>query len=93
MKSEGRLYCLSLKDIQETLQGKELFDNYRHYGQYFKDNSCTAVVNPLEGHKISEQYRIKMTDWMIEVCTSFKCAPRTYFLAVTILDKYLLASI
>ena len=33
-----------------------------------------------------------MADWMIEVCTSFKCCPRTYFLSVTILDKYLIAS-
>ena len=32
-----------------------------------------------------------MMDWMIEVCTSFKCAPRTYFLATTIFDKYLVA--
>lgn len=28
---------------------------------------------------------------MVEVCTSFKCAPRTYFLAATIFDKYLVA--
>jgi hypothetical protein len=34
-----------------------------------------------------------MSDWMIEVCTSFKCAPRTYFLAVTIMDKYLISSL
>jgi hypothetical protein len=33
-----------------------------------------------------------MADWMIEVCTSFKCAPRTYFLSVCILDKYLTAA-
>lgn len=32
-----------------------------------------------------------MVDWMIEVCVSFKFSPRTYFLAVTILDKYLIA--
>ena len=31
-----------------------------------------------------------MTDWMVEVCTSFKCASRTYFLAVQMFDKYLL---
>lgn len=31
-----------------------------------------------------------MTDWMVEVCSSFNCAPRTYFLAVTIFDKYLI---
>ena len=57
------------------------------------DDSKTAVKNPLEGHKISDQYRTKMSDWMIEVCTSFKCAPRTYFLAVTIMDKYLITSL
>ena len=33
-----------------------------------------------------------MLDWMIEVTFSFKCSPRTYFLAVTIFDKYLIAS-
>ena len=30
-----------------------------------------------------------MLDWMVEVCLSFKCAPRTYFLAAEILDRYL----
>ena len=32
-----------------------------------------------------------MTDWMIEVCTSFKCSARTYFLAVQIFDNYLVS--
>lgn len=50
------------------------------------------MANPLDGHKISDQYRTKMADWMIEVCTSFKCAPRTYFLSVTIMDKYMVSS-
>lgn len=31
-----------------------------------------------------------MVDWMIEVCTSFSCSDRTWFLAVTIFDQYLL---
>lgn len=30
-----------------------------------------------------------MMDWMVEVCTSFKCSPRTYFLSCSIFDKYL----
>jgi len=38
------------------------------------------------------EYRTKMVDWMIEVTTSFKCCPRTYFLAVAIFDKYLIAA-
>jgi hypothetical protein len=37
---------------------------------------------------MSKDYRTKMVDWMVEVCTSFKCSARTYFLAVKILDSY-----
>jgi hypothetical protein len=32
-----------------------------------------------------------MADWMIEVTTSFKCCQRTYFLAISIFDRYLIA--
>jgi hypothetical protein len=38
---------------------------------------------------ISKEYRTKMIDWMIEVCTSFRCSDRTWFLAVQIFDRYL----
>ena len=30
-----------------------------------------------------------MVDWMVEVCTSFKCSIRTYFLAVKLFDNYM----
>ena len=30
-----------------------------------------------------------MVDWMVEVCTSFKCSERTWFLAVILFDEYL----
>lgn len=52
----------------------------------------TAVDDPLEGHNITADFRTKMVDWLVEVCTSFKCCQRTYFLAITILDKYLIAA-
>lgn len=32
MKSQGMLYCQALKDIQETLQGKEIVDHFREFG-------------------------------------------------------------
>jgi hypothetical protein len=32
-----------------------------------------------------------MCDWMIEVCASFKCSQRTWYLSIAILDKYLTA--
>lgn len=31
-------------------------------------------------------------DWMVEVTTSFKCFERTYYTAMTIMDKFLIAS-
>lgn len=37
---------------------------------------------------MTKEYRTKMIDWMVEVCTSFKCSKRTYFLAVQIFDSY-----
>jgi len=50
--------------------------------------SSTPVSNPLEGHDVTKEYRTKMMDWMIEVCTSFKCSDRSYFLSSRIFDKY-----
>jgi len=61
------------------------------YKDSYKDKA-TKYRDPLLGHDITKEYRCKMVDWMIEVTSSFKCDPRTYFLAVTIFDKYLVAS-
>ena len=49
--------------------------------------------DPLSGHEVTKEYRTKMTDWMVEVCTSFKCTPRVYFLATQYFDKFLANSI
>jgi hypothetical protein len=45
--------------------------------------------SPLAHHKVSKDYRTKMVDWMVEVCTSFKCSVRTYFLSVALFDQFL----
>jgi len=42
------------------------------------------------GHEVTKEYRTKMMDWMVEVCTSFKCSNRTYFLATQVFDKYIM---
>lgn len=33
-----------------------------------------------------------MVDWMIEVCSSFNCEERTWFLSVALFDKFLSVS-
>jgi len=39
-------------------------------------------------HKITPALRARMIDWMIEVLTNFKCDDKTFFLAVSLLDRY-----
>ena len=92
MQDSGKVYCQALKEIQESLQAKEVLDSSRSFrGQKEEGTLLSACPDPLEGHHISREFRTKMTDWMVEVCTSFKCCPRTYFLAVTLFDKYMVA--
>jgi hypothetical protein len=47
------------------------------------------ISNCLGHHCITNQLRARMTDWMIEVLTNFKCDDQTYFLAVNLQDRYL----
>ena len=39
-------------------------------------------------HKITPALRARMIDWMIEVLTNFKCDDQTFFLAVSLIDRY-----
>jgi hypothetical protein len=42
----------------------------------------------LERHKITPTLRARMIDWMIEVLTNFKCDDQTFFLAVSLQDRF-----
>jgi hypothetical protein len=44
----------------------------------------------LKSHSISATLRAKMIDWMVEVLTSYKCRDQTFFLAVQLMDQFLL---
>ena len=37
---------------------------------------------------IGDQLRAKMIDWMIEVLTNFKCDDLTFFIAVSLMDRF-----
>lgn len=77
-----------LTDIHTCLHSKELLENALNQ-QKLGGQQREPVTSPISGHDVTKEYRTKMTDWMVEVCTSFKCSARTYFLAVQIFDKYL----
>lgn len=81
----GKHYDQDLKDIHTCLHAKELLENALNQ-QKLGSPQKEAVVSPISAHEVTKEYRTKMTDWMVEVCTSFKCSERTYFLAVQIFD-------
>ena len=49
---------------------------------------CYNTRDSLKGHKITPALRARMVDWMIEVLTNFKSDDQTFFLAVSLLDRY-----
>jgi hypothetical protein len=46
------------------------------------------TANSLTRHKITPALRARMVDWMIEVLTNFKCDDQSFFLAVSLMDRY-----
>lgn len=42
----------------------------------------------LSRHKITPTLRARMVDWMIEVLTNFRCDDQTFFIAISIMDRY-----
>ena len=55
----------------------------------FDTSSCLRrhEAQPLEDC-IDAEMRARMVDWMIEVLTNFKCDDQTFFLAVSLMDRY-----
>lgn len=49
---------------------------------------CYDTKNCLERHKITPALRARMVDWMIEVLTNFRCDDQTFFIAISLLDRY-----
>jgi hypothetical protein len=92
-ETSGHSFNVKLCDIHNCIASKEFTDNTKLFSKTFiEEQRIQAGRDPLEGHEVTKEYRTKMLDWMIEVTFSFKCCIRTYFLAVTIFDKYLIAS-
>lgn len=64
----------------------EYGDSIMEYTRSLEQENLTE--NCLIRHKITPALRARMIDWMIEVLTNFKCDDQTFFLAVSLLDRY-----
>lgn len=47
-----------------------------------------STADYLARHDVSEAYRAKMIDWMVEVLSAFQCSDETFFMACNVMDRY-----
>jgi hypothetical protein len=59
-------------------------DKYLREYELQNDTSDCLASHP----QITESLRARMIDWMIEVLTNFKCDDQTFFLAVSLMDRF-----
>lgn len=58
------------------------------HAQWLEEVSAIDRTDILERHEITAHQRAKMVDWMIEVMSSFNQEDKTFFLAVSTMDRY-----
>ncbi len=75
-----RLYShLIEKDI-----GNSILENLLN-----EEKSCNLKITKfLASHKVSERMRSKMVDWIIEVLINYNCDETTFFIGISIMDRY-----
>jgi len=67
--------------IQEY--GKEIEDYQKGLEEKYETKEC------LKNQEITPPLRAKMINWIIEVCANFKTNDKTFFLSISIMDRYL----
>lgn len=64
----------------------ELSEDIDRYLRWLE--KTTDLTDCLGRHKITAALRARMIDWMIEVLTNFRCDDQTFFLAVSLQDRF-----
>ncbi len=79
-----------IKDPQSSAKQKLINEHGKDIDSYLKKlvSENAMRTDNLTGHAIKREYRAKMVDWMVEVMSAFKCADQTFFLAVSLMDRY-----
>lgn len=81
-KSQVPRKALSLKESLITDYGRQIHHHMK------KLESETDVTTFLSRHDVAQDYRAKMVDWMVEVLSTFKMSEHTFFVAVSLLDRF-----
>jgi len=79
---------VKLSEIEREIQHVQLNFSRDINCHMKQQQQANVFTNMLEGHEINATLRARMVDWMIEVLTNFKCDDLTFFLAVSMMDRY-----
>lgn len=80
-------------DVHSKLQAKDVKNYGADIAAYLAQLEAENLVgNCLEKTTISHAYRAKMIDWMVEVLSAFKCGENTFFMTVSLMDRFFKAS-
>ena len=85
VKNNRSYYLSREKAYMLEKYGKEMYKWNKE--NKLKIQSTSAF---LDKHSLTPEARKKMVDWMLEVFTAYNCEPRTFELAVNIMDSYIL---
>lgn len=95
---EVRAYSKSLTERTEKIELKPLSQPVTNTQQFCKlyaqdiiqqsGEDFSILGSFLISHDIDKNLRARMLDWMIEVTSSYKFTPKTYFGSVYLMDRY-----
>ena len=58
----------------------------KHHSNLFAEEE--SIEDFLASHKVTKRMRTRMSDWIIEVLTNYRCDDKTFFIAVKTMDRY-----
>ena len=91
-KSTGNLVCAEANAISSLTRKAFIEHDNDVIADLQARDSEGSSAQCLKNHAITPLLRAKMVNWMVEVLTTFECENQTFFLAVAIMDSYLLNS-
>lgn len=91
-KKSGEFFKIKENDFSTEVE-KQSINAINSYGIEIDRNmkeleSNHSIEGCLTKHEILPELRARMVDWMVEVLTNFQCNDHTFFLSISLMDRY-----
>jgi hypothetical protein len=72
-----------INGLNQSIYGAEIKSHLKSL-----ENSFAPKEGFLQRHNMKEIHRARMVDWMLEVLFTFECRELTFFISVSLMDRY-----